>query len=145
RVEAWLLRARVDPDARAPAVIMFHGNAELIDECTGDAARWNIRGRHVLLCEYHGYGRSTGHPSQRAIVGDGVGEAAAEPVEVAREHGVEADGEVVAVDEEGGAAEGAVPVDDDDPVAGEVAVEDGAGDALAVRREVPVGGPTGGE
>lgn len=70
RVEAWLLRARVDLDGRAPAVVMMHGNAELIDECTGDAVRWNLRGRHVLLCEYRGYGRSTGRPSQRAIVGD---------------------------------------------------------------------------
>jgi len=70
RVEAWLLRAPVGLDGRAPAVVMMHGNAELIDECTGDAVRWNLRGRHVLLCEYRGYGRSTGRPSQKGIVGD---------------------------------------------------------------------------
>lgn len=70
RVEAWLLAADAEPGTRSPAVILTHGNAELIDECTDDARRWNERGFHVLLMEYRGYGRSTGVPGERAIVSD---------------------------------------------------------------------------
>ena len=70
RVEAWFVPAAINDGERAPAVMLTHGNAELIDECMGDAARWTARGYHVLLCEYRGYGRSEGTPSQKGIVED---------------------------------------------------------------------------
>lgn len=71
RVEAWFLPAAPE-GAKRPAVILTHGNAELIDQCLDDAREWNTRGGgfHVLLCEYRGYGRSTGSPGQNAITAD---------------------------------------------------------------------------
>ena len=73
RVEGWFLPA---PDCGAehpcPAVIYFHGNAELIDE------EWHfVRGYHdlgwsVLMPEYRGFGRSGGRPSQQGIRADGT-------------------------------------------------------------------------
>lgn len=70
RVEAWFLPGRsVGP---APAVIFFHGNAELIDHNLGLAEQYRDNGVSTLLVEYRGYGRSGGEPSQKAIVGDAV-------------------------------------------------------------------------
>ncbi len=68
RVEAWFVPAP-GPGPR-PAVILTHGNGELIDHAYDDARRWTSRGFSVLLPEYRGYGRSGGSPSQRAIVAD---------------------------------------------------------------------------
>jgi fermentation-respiration switch protein FrsA (DUF1100 family) len=70
KTEGWLLPFKTSNGERAPAVILTHGNAELIDDCLGDAARWNARGFHVLLCEYRGYGRSGGSPGQKGISAD---------------------------------------------------------------------------
>jgi pimeloyl-ACP methyl ester carboxylesterase len=70
RIEAWFLPSRsVRP---MPAVIFFHGNAELIDHNLGLAEAYRDRGFSTLLVEYRGYGRSEGSPSQKAIVGDAV-------------------------------------------------------------------------
>jgi pimeloyl-ACP methyl ester carboxylesterase len=70
RVEAWFLPSQsVRP---MPAVIFFHGNAELIDHNLGLAEAYRDRGFSTLLVEYRGYGRSGGSPSQKAIVGDAV-------------------------------------------------------------------------
>ena len=70
RVEAWFMPSRsVRP---MPAVIFFHGNAELIDHNLGLAEAYRDRGWSTLLVEYRGYGRSGGSPSQKAIVGDAV-------------------------------------------------------------------------
>lgn len=70
RTEAWLIAPRVEAGERAPAVILTHGNAELIDECLDDAAKWTARGYLVALCEYRGYGRSGGSPGEAGIVRD---------------------------------------------------------------------------
>ncbi len=73
RVEAWFIPgAGRSDDSPGPAVIFFHGNAELID---GNAARmrpYMDAGISVLLVEYRGYGRSAGRPSQTGIVADSV-------------------------------------------------------------------------
>jgi fermentation-respiration switch protein FrsA (DUF1100 family) len=69
RVEAWYLPAFGAP-AKAPAVVFFHGNAELIDFCTDHVRGWRERGFAVLLPEYRGYGRSGGAPGQAGIVAD---------------------------------------------------------------------------
>jgi fermentation-respiration switch protein FrsA (DUF1100 family) len=67
---AWLLRPqRPGP---FPLAVFFHGNAELIDHCLEDAHAWQARGFAVLLCEYRGYGRSGGSPSQEALVDDAL-------------------------------------------------------------------------
>jgi fermentation-respiration switch protein FrsA (DUF1100 family) len=70
-VEAWFLPPTTKaPAGRAPAVIYFHGNAELIDSRADDLREYRKRGYAVLLPEYRGYGRSGGSPCQRDIVAD---------------------------------------------------------------------------
>ncbi len=73
RVEAWFLPA---PDATAstpaPAVILTHGNGELIDYW-GDGVRpYHRMGLSVLLPEYRGYGRSGGAPSKEGLTADAI-------------------------------------------------------------------------
>jgi uncharacterized protein len=65
RVEAWFRPAQgLLAGERAPAVIFFHGNGEVIDDCTRDfAGMWGRLGCAVLLVEYRGYGRSGGEPT----------------------------------------------------------------------------------
>ena len=70
-VEAWFVPAQ-GVDGRAPLLVMLHGNAELIDDWHGFAARQSQRGWAVLMPEYRGYGRSGGSPSQQAIGRDMV-------------------------------------------------------------------------
>jgi len=67
-VEAWFLPARhCDAEHPCPAVMYFHGNAELIDEEVGVAYGYHRLGWSVLMPEYRGFGRSSGSPSQEAI------------------------------------------------------------------------------
>lgn len=70
-VEAWLTLGRgVSPAESGPAVIIAHGNAELIDHLQLWIDTFRQAGVTVLLPEYRGYGRSAGRPSQRGIVDD---------------------------------------------------------------------------
>jgi alpha-beta hydrolase superfamily lysophospholipase len=71
RVEAWWRPAPgASPERPAPAVIVFHGNGELIDDSRDFAEVWNALGACVLLAEYRGYGRSEGRPGVSEIIGD---------------------------------------------------------------------------
>lgn len=74
RVEAWFKpgagRSAAQP---GPAVIFFHGNADLIDWSGPALFRSYVpAGTSVLACEFRGYGRSGGRPSERALVADAV-------------------------------------------------------------------------
>jgi len=70
-VEAWFLPAPgCDEDRPCPAVMYFHGNAELIDDEVGLAYGYHRLGWSVLMPEYRGFGRAEGSPSQVAIRGD---------------------------------------------------------------------------
>jgi hypothetical protein len=70
-VEAWLLVAPGASAAHpAPAVIFAHGNGELIDDWAELMVTYTRLGVTVLLPEYRGYGRSSGSPSQEALVDD---------------------------------------------------------------------------
>lgn len=71
-VEAWFLPPLRPAPGPAPAVICFHGNAELIDSAVDSVHDWRRRGYAVLLPEYRGYGRSGGQPSQAALTEDAV-------------------------------------------------------------------------
>ena len=66
RTETWLLRPETGAGP-APAVIVAHGNAELIDHWLGETAALRNLGFAVLLVEYPGYGRSEGSPTQASV------------------------------------------------------------------------------
>ena len=71
RVEAWWRPAPgASPEQPGPAVIVFHGNGELIDDSRDFAEVWNRLGVSVLLVEYRGYGRSDGVPGVTACEAD---------------------------------------------------------------------------
>jgi fermentation-respiration switch protein FrsA (DUF1100 family) len=74
KVEAWFLPGEgVSAQKPGPAVIIAHGNGELIDGwLTGTAGRYRQAGVSVLLPEYRGYGRSEGTPTQEHITRDFV-------------------------------------------------------------------------
>lgn len=71
KVEAWYMpgfgRSKESP---GPAVIFAHGNAELIDNNAKALRHYRVMGIGVMLCEFRGYGRSAGSPSQDAITDD---------------------------------------------------------------------------
>ena len=69
-IEAWFIPSA--SEGPNPAVVIMHGNGELIDDLIGTAQSMAARGVHVLLTEYRGYGRSGGVPSERAIVEDAL-------------------------------------------------------------------------
>jgi fermentation-respiration switch protein FrsA (DUF1100 family) len=72
-VEAWYVPApNASPANPRPAVILAHGNGELIDYNLPRAKTYTAMGLNVLMPEYRGYGRSKGSPSQQAIVSDFV-------------------------------------------------------------------------
>lgn len=73
RVEAWFAAG----DGRSlgspgPAVILTHGNYEVIDQGCWHAQEYRRMGLSVLLVEFRGYGRSTGRPTQAGITADMV-------------------------------------------------------------------------
>lgn len=70
RVEGWF--AAAGRGKVGPAVLYFHGNAELIDDRVGLLREYQRRGWGVLLAEYPGYGRSEGRPSERTLTESGV-------------------------------------------------------------------------
>jgi hypothetical protein len=71
RVEAWFIPGRgVDAEHPGPLMIFAHGNAELIDHLPDQLSFFTDMGVSLLLCEYRGYGRSAGSPSQKRITDD---------------------------------------------------------------------------
>ncbi|MFW5966774.1 MAG: alpha/beta hydrolase [Persicimonas sp.] len=71
RVEAWFSPGEgVAPEEPGPAVVLAHGNGEVIDDYRGRIQRYVERGISVLLPEFRGYGRSAGDPSQETVTGD---------------------------------------------------------------------------
>jgi fermentation-respiration switch protein FrsA (DUF1100 family) len=65
-------RTAVGAGAPTPAVIHAHGNAEVIDGQERIIRGYRRLGVATMLCEYRGYGRSAGSPSQSRIVSDFV-------------------------------------------------------------------------
>lgn len=73
QVEAWFVAGDGrSAESPGPAVMFFHGNADLIDRAVDIADLYTRLGVSVLLPEYRGYGRSAGRPSQRRITDDMV-------------------------------------------------------------------------
>ncbi|MGD8946887.1 MAG: alpha/beta hydrolase [Desulfobacterales bacterium] len=70
-VEWWLFEGDgIDASHQRPAVLMAHGNRELIDFYLNRAETYQRMGFTVLLGEYRGYGRSAGEPSRKRIASD---------------------------------------------------------------------------
>jgi fermentation-respiration switch protein FrsA (DUF1100 family) len=70
-VEWWLFEGDgIDASHQGPAVLMAHGNRELIDFYLNRAETYQRMGFTVLLGEYRGYGRSAGKPSRKRIASD---------------------------------------------------------------------------
>ena len=69
RVEAWYLPPAREsrPAGPAPAVILAHGNNDLIDTMPGGFLGFRQRGFGLLLVEYPGYGSSDGTPSLESV------------------------------------------------------------------------------
>ncbi len=73
RIEAWWRPAATSSaTSPAPAVLVFHGNGELIDDGLEFSDAWHALGVSVLLVEYRGYGRSEGVPGLTACQSDAV-------------------------------------------------------------------------
>lgn len=72
RVEWWVYKGgdSAAPGNKGPAVLMAHGNRELIDHYRKRAQMYQRMGFTVLLGEYRGYGRSDGSPSRERISSD---------------------------------------------------------------------------
>ncbi|MCF8070314.1 MAG: alpha/beta fold hydrolase [Desulfobacterales bacterium] len=68
-VESWLYAPRggFKNKEPAPAMIIAHGNAQIIDFWAEEVLTLTAMGLSVMLIEYPGYGRSTGSPSQKSI------------------------------------------------------------------------------
>lgn len=73
KVEAWLIAAPTASEQNpSPLAVFAHGNGELIDQWQDRLNGYPQRGISLLLVEYRGYGRTSGSPSQKSIVGDFV-------------------------------------------------------------------------
>jgi uncharacterized protein len=66
-VEAWYLPPLTRGTTRAPVLVFFHGNGELIDFLPYEFQAPREWGMGILLVEYPGYGRSGGSPSQTSV------------------------------------------------------------------------------
>ena len=69
RVEAWYLPPTRETGAAgpSPAVILAHGNNDLIDTMPEGFLGFRERGFGILLVEYPGYGSSDGTPSRETV------------------------------------------------------------------------------
>lgn len=73
QVYSWFFPVRnVDPATPTPVVIIFHGNAEIIDGQQYYVNCYNRMGVSVLLPEYRGYGAAAGIPSQDRLREDNI-------------------------------------------------------------------------
>jgi fermentation-respiration switch protein FrsA (DUF1100 family) len=70
-VETWFVAGDgVSAERPGPLVVFAHGNAELIDDQEVIFEGYRRLGVSVLACEYRGYGRSAGSPSEAHLVED---------------------------------------------------------------------------
>lgn len=73
RTEYWFQPAPgASAAAPAPLLVFTHGNGELIDGQAALVQGFQELGFHVALCEYRGYGRSDGAPSQASATADAL-------------------------------------------------------------------------
>lgn len=58
------------PDSTRGLLIYFHGNAGNLARWGGIAGKLSQYGYHVLVVDYRGYGKSSGHPSEKGLYTD---------------------------------------------------------------------------
>lgn len=66
RVEMWIVPPE-NASNPGPALMIAHGNGEVIDWCIDSLMRFQDFGFTLVFVEYPGYGRSEGSPSQKTI------------------------------------------------------------------------------
>ena len=59
-------------DPSLPSILYFHGNGEVASDHDGIAPMYHAAGANLLVCEFRGYGRSTGRPTFESLIGDAV-------------------------------------------------------------------------
>jgi ADP-ribosylglycohydrolase/alpha-beta hydrolase superfamily lysophospholipase len=70
-VDGARLHARLHPAARPlAALILFHGNGEVVSDYDGAAPHFARAGARLAVVDYRGYGRSSGDPSLGALLAD---------------------------------------------------------------------------
>jgi pimeloyl-ACP methyl ester carboxylesterase len=57
-------------DPALPTILYFHGNGEVASDHDDIAPFYHDAGANLLVCEFRGYGRSTGRPSFAALIAD---------------------------------------------------------------------------
>ncbi len=63
---------RYETDRHGPTIVYFHGNGEVIGDHDGIAPLYGSIGANLFVCEFRGYGKSTGTPSMEHLVADGA-------------------------------------------------------------------------
>jgi pimeloyl-ACP methyl ester carboxylesterase len=72
------LGARFYPvDPALPTILYFHGNGEVASDHDGIAPMYHASGANLLVCEFRGYGRSSGRPTFASLIADALPAAAA--------------------------------------------------------------------
>ncbi|HUN81037.1 MAG TPA: alpha/beta hydrolase [Phycisphaerae bacterium] len=72
KIVAWFIPPPKKSAGRASVAIIFHGNAEIIDYLDEIVEPYRRMGFAIFLPEYRGYGRSSGTPSEAALISDAV-------------------------------------------------------------------------
>jgi fermentation-respiration switch protein FrsA (DUF1100 family) len=67
-IAGWYVPAA--DESNAPVLLFFHGNAGNISGRLGSIQTFHDLGLSVFIIDYHGYGRSTGKPSEKGTVLD---------------------------------------------------------------------------
>ena len=68
RINAWFVKSRIG----AATIIFAHGNAGNIGDRLLKLKFFHDLGLNVLLFDYRGYGKSSGHPAEEGIYKDGL-------------------------------------------------------------------------
>jgi alpha-beta hydrolase superfamily lysophospholipase len=63
------IRQHAAPTARC-TLLLFHGNGEVVADYDGAAPLFADAGAALAVADYRGYGRSTGTPTLRSLIGD---------------------------------------------------------------------------
>jgi fermentation-respiration switch protein FrsA (DUF1100 family) len=69
-ITGWYVPAATE--TAAPVLLFFHGNAGNIAGRLGSIQTFHDLGLNVLIIDYHGYGQSTGKPTEKGTILDSV-------------------------------------------------------------------------